>query len=153
MNLKKKYTVASLGTVAAGAVVAGAVIIPLNVANAENTHTPTAQSSADAAAEKALAKKQAEAKKRAAAKKSRFAESKRWASTSKARSVINCESSGNYKLHYGSYYGAWQFDRGTWLANGGGKYAPTANLASKAEQDYIAWKTWKARGWQPWACA
>lgn len=77
-----------------------------------------------------------------------------WARTQKARSVVRCESGGNYKINTGNgYYGAWQFDRGTWLGNGGGKYARYAHLAPKFAQDYIAFRTWKSRGWQPWACA
>ncbi len=79
---------------------------------------------------------------------------KKFAKTSKARSVRACESGGNYKINTGNgYYGAYQFDRGTWLANGGGRYAKTANKAPKFAQDLIAYKTWKSRGWSPWACA
>jgi hypothetical protein len=48
------------------------------------------------------------------------------------------------------YYGGMQFDAGTWLANGGGRYAPTANLATPAEQLAVAYTTWQARGWSPW---
>lgn len=33
------------------------------------------------------------------------------------------------------------------------KYARYAYLAPKWAQDHVAWKTWKSRGWQPWACA
>lgn len=77
-----------------------------------------------------------------------------WAKTRKARSVVRCESGGNYHINTGNgYYGAWQFNYGTWLGNGGGKYARYAHLAPKFAQDHIAWKTWKSRGWQPWACA
>lgn len=78
----------------------------------------------------------------------------RWADTRKARSVVRCESGGNYKINTGNgYYGAWQFNYGTWLGNGGGKFARYAHRAPEWAQDYIAWKTWKSRGWQPWACA
>jgi hypothetical protein len=34
--------------------------------------------------------------------------------------------------------GGYQFTKGTWLANGGGKYAPEAYLATPAEQDAVA---------------
>lgn len=78
----------------------------------------------------------------------------KWADTSKARSVVRCESGGSYGINTGNgYYGAWQFDHGTWLGNGGGKFSNNAHSAPKFAQDYIAWKTWKSRGWQPWACA
>lgn len=78
---------------------------------------------------------------------------KKFAKTRKARSVRRCESGGNYKINTGNgYYGAYQFDRGTWKSNGGGRYASTANKAPKFAQDHIAYKTWKSRGWSPWAC-
>jgi hypothetical protein len=81
-------------------------------------------------------------------------QAEKFANSGKARSVRRCESGGNYKINTGNgYYGAYQFDRGTWLANGGGRYARTANKAPKFAQDHIAYKTWKSRGWSPWACA
>ncbi|MCB0916532.1 MAG: transglycosylase family protein [Actinobacteria bacterium] len=83
-----------------------------------------------------------------------FAASEAWASSAFAQSVIRCESGGNYSINTGNgYYGAWQFDYGTWLGNGGGQFAPYAHLATPAQQNYIAYRTWQARGWQPWACA
>lgn len=48
------------------------------------------------------------------------------------------------------YYGGFQFDVGTWLANGGGVYAARADLASPSEQLRIAYRTWTRRGWSPW---
>lgn len=48
------------------------------------------------------------------------------------------------------FYGGLQFDYGTWLSNGGGRFAPTANLASPLEQLEVAYTTWKSRGWEPW---
>lgn len=48
------------------------------------------------------------------------------------------------------FYGGMQFDYSTWLANGGGRYAQTANLATPHEQLHIAYVTWKQRGWYPW---
>ena len=78
----------------------------------------------------------------------------KWAKGRKQVSVRKCESGNNYKTSTGNgYYGAWQFDRGTWRSNGGAKFGSTANKAPKWAQDYIAYKTWKSRGWQPWACA
>lgn len=80
--------------------------------------------------------------------------SKRWATRPKPRSVVVCESGGNYKINTGNgYYGAWQFDYGTWLDNGGGKFSRYAHRAPKFAQDWIAYQTWRSRGWQPWACA
>lgn len=73
--------------------------------------------------------------------------------SAKGRQVRACESGHDYTMIDGGYYGAWQFDRQTWLANGGGKFAPTADKAPRWAQDYILFKTWQARGWEPWSCA
>lgn len=62
-----------------------------------------------------------------------------------------CEAGGNWAINTGNgFYGGVQFDAGTWLANGGGKYAPHADLATKAEQIAIATKLYQARGSSPW---
>jgi hypothetical protein len=63
-----------------------------------------------------------------------------------------CESGGNYAINTGNgFYGAYQFDRGTW--NGLG-YAGTANQASPATQDAAAARLQAQRGWSPWpACS
>lgn len=75
------------------------------------------------------------------------------ANTAKAKRIRKCESGGNYKsIDSSGYYGAYQFDRGTWLSNGGGKYGRTANKAPSWAQDLIMYKTYKARGWSPWTC-
>lgn len=83
-----------------------------------------------------------------------IAAAKKFAATPKAKSVRKCESNGNYSISTGNgYYGAYQFDRGTWTGNGGGRYSSTANKAPAFAQDHIAWKTYQQRGWSPWACA
>lgn len=63
-----------------------------------------------------------------------------------------CEAGGNYARNSGNgYYGAYQFDIGTWGGYGG--YA-RADLAPPAIQDEKARQTQSARGWYPWpACA
>jgi resuscitation-promoting factor RpfB len=59
-----------------------------------------------------------------------------------------CESGGNYATNTGNgYYGAYQFDIGTWGNYGG--YA-RADLAPPAVQDQKARLTQAARGWYPW---
>lgn len=176
INNKTKASVAGVGVVAAGAVLAGGVVSPISAAPAQdgatNVTTKTTPLTAAQKAKNAKALKVKQLKKKygmyplpvsvAAAKKyrlgktgmKRILQSKKWAKTSKAKRVVRCESGGNYKINTGNgYYGAWQFDRGTWKSNGGGKFGATANKAPKWAQDLTAWKTWKKRGWQPWACA
>ncbi len=69
--------------------------------------------------------------------------------------LAQCESTGRWSLNSGNgFFGGLQFDRGTWLAYGGGAYAPTANLASPSAQIAVAEKLHAARGFAPWpACS
>jgi resuscitation-promoting factor RpfB len=65
--------------------------------------------------------------------------------------VAQCESGGNWHINTGNgFYGGLQFDYSTWLSNGGGKYAPRADLATRDEQIAIATKVYDARGSSPW---
>ena len=65
--------------------------------------------------------------------------------------VAKCESGGRWHINTGNgYYGGLQFSRSTWKANGGGKYASTADRATKGEQIKIANKLYKKRGLSPW---
>lgn len=58
----------------------------------------------------------------------------------------SCE--GSYSSNTGNgYYGAYQFDIGTW---GGYKGYPHAAAAPPKVQDEKAWETYQRRGWQPW---
>ena len=76
-----------------------------------------------------------------------------WAASGKAQSVIQCESGGNYSINTGNgYYGAWQFDQSSWLANGGGQYASLPSQASASQQNQIAYNYYQNAGWRPWAC-
>jgi hypothetical protein len=63
-----------------------------------------------------------------------------------------CESGGNYRINTGNgYYGAYQFNIGTWRAYGG---TGLPHQASPAEQDHRARLLYQARGWSPWpACS
>lgn len=62
-----------------------------------------------------------------------------------------CESGNNYAINTGNgYYGAYQFDLGTWRSVGGAGYP---HQASPATQDALALKLWRQRGWSPWTCA
>jgi LysM repeat protein len=65
--------------------------------------------------------------------------------------VAACESGGNWSINTGNgYYGGLQFNRGTWAAYGGTKYAATANKATKAQQIEIAKKTLAKQGPGAW---
>jgi hypothetical protein len=62
-----------------------------------------------------------------------------------------CESNGRWNAATGNgYYGGLQFDQLTWRSYGGLAYAPSANLASKAQQIAVAERLRAARGMQPW---
>jgi uncharacterized protein YabE (DUF348 family) len=65
--------------------------------------------------------------------------------------VAQCESGGNWHINTGNgFYGGLQFDYSTWLSNGGGAYAPRADLASREEQIAVATRLYNARGSSPW---
>jgi uncharacterized protein YabE (DUF348 family) len=65
--------------------------------------------------------------------------------------VAACESGGNWAINTGNgFYGGLQFDAGTWLSNGGGAYAPRADLASRSQQIAVANNLYAARGASPW---
>src|SRR3954471_25068812 len=78
-------------------------------------------------------------------------------SAAQAKSSVNwdaiaqCESSGNWHINTGNgYYGGLQFSRSTWKAYGGGRYAGTANNASRSEQITIAEKVLGSQGIGAW---
>ena len=65
--------------------------------------------------------------------------------------LAQCESGGDWSINTGNgYHGGLQFSRSTWQAFGGGKYAPTADQATRAQQIDIAKKTQAAQGWGAW---
>ena len=65
--------------------------------------------------------------------------------------VAQCESGGNWHINTGNgFYGGLQFDYGTWLSNGGGAYAPRADLATREQQIAVANRLYAARGSSPW---
>jgi Transglycosylase-like domain/LysM domain len=65
--------------------------------------------------------------------------------------IAACESGGNWSTNTGNgFYGGLQFTEGTWLANGGGQYAPSANLASPPEQIAVAERVLASQGIGAW---
>jgi hypothetical protein len=63
-----------------------------------------------------------------------------------------CESGGNYSTNTGNgFYGAYQFDIGTWQGLG---YSGRPDQAAPAVQDEAAYRLYNSRGWSPWpACS
>jgi hypothetical protein len=65
--------------------------------------------------------------------------------------VAQCESGGNWSINTGNgYYGGLQFSSSTWLAYGGGAYAPRADLATRGQQIAIAEKVLAVQGAGAW---
>jgi len=53
--------------------------------------------------------------------------------------IAQCESGNNWHINTGNgYYGGLQFTNSTWIAEGGGKYASRADLATESEQISVA---------------
>jgi LysM repeat protein len=65
--------------------------------------------------------------------------------------IAQCESGGNWGISTGNgFYGGLQFTEGTWLANGGGQYASSANLATPAQQMAVANNVLASQGIGAW---
>jgi uncharacterized protein YabE (DUF348 family) len=65
--------------------------------------------------------------------------------------ISRCEAGGNWAINTGNgYYGGVQFDQGTWESNGGLRYAPRADLATREEQIAVAEVTRARQGWGAW---
>lgn len=65
--------------------------------------------------------------------------------------LAQCEATGNWAINTGNgYYGGVQFDQNTWERQGGLKYAPRADLATREEQIAIASRTQQTQGWGAW---
>jgi resuscitation-promoting factor RpfB len=65
--------------------------------------------------------------------------------------ISRCEAGGNWAINTGNgYYGGVQFDQNTWERNGGLRFAPRADLASREEQIAIAEVTRARQGWGAW---
>ncbi|MDQ4503710.1 transglycosylase family protein [Sinomonas sp. ASV322] len=68
--------------------------------------------------------------------------------------IAQCESGGNWSINTGNgYYGGLQFNISSWMANGGGAYAPNASLATREQQIAVANTYYAKAGLSPWGCA
>jgi LysM repeat protein len=74
--------------------------------------------------------------------------------------LIRCESGGNPTAvnntpagqRAGRPGGLFQIVTGTWLANGGGQFAPTADKAAPQQQQTVADRIYAREGAAPWQC-
>jgi Transglycosylase-like domain len=65
--------------------------------------------------------------------------------------IATCESGGNWSANTGNgFYGGLQFTEQTWLSYGGGQYASSANLATKAQQIAVAERVLAGQGIGAW---
>jgi len=67
--------------------------------------------------------------------------------------LAQCEANGDWHINTGNgYSGGLQFHPGTWLASGGGQYAPQAYLATREQQIAVAENVLAAAGgrFTPW---
>jgi len=65
--------------------------------------------------------------------------------------ISRCEAGGNWAINTGNgYYGGVQFDQNTWERNGGTRFAPRADMATREEQIAVAEVTRARQGWGAW---
>ena len=66
--------------------------------------------------------------------------------------LAQCESGGNwsYGLVSGTFSGGIMFATSTWLAQGGGEFAPYPYMATREQQIVIAERTLASGGWGQW---
>ncbi|MFD7136503.1 transglycosylase family protein [Streptomyces sp. NPDC059894] len=68
--------------------------------------------------------------------------------------IARCESGGDWHANTGNgHYGGLQFTQSSWVAAGGLKYAPRADLATKREQIAVARRLAALQGMNAWSCA
>ncbi|CAL9328825.1 transglycosylase family protein [Streptomyces sp. Tu 3180] len=68
--------------------------------------------------------------------------------------IAACESGGNWQANTGNgHYGGLQFTQSSWVAAGGLRYAPRADLATRKEQIAVAERLARLQGMSAWSCA
>ncbi len=74
-----------------------------------------------------------------------------WLARAARAAIAACESGGNWSASTGNgFYGGLQFTEQTWLGYGGGRYAPSANLATPAQQIAVARQVLAGQGIGAW---
>ena len=78
-----------------------------------------------------------------------------WSHSRNGMRVKACESGNDYGpgARTGIYRGAWQMDPSLWRSYGGLRFASRPDAAKPWQQDLVAYRGYKARGWEPWTCA
>jgi uncharacterized protein YabE (DUF348 family) len=127
---------------------AQATIVAVGTGPAASSYSASSSASTDSSSTASTTASSSESSSSAAAPVSSGSSGVNW------DAIANCESTNNWSINTGNgYYGGLQFDSGTWLSNGGGAYAPRADLASKEQQIAVANSVYADRGLSPWACA
>lgn len=69
--------------------------------------------------------------------------------------IARCETGGDWHANTGNgYQGGLQLSPSTWMAHGGGQFAPRADEASREQQIVVADRVRAEQGWKPWSsCA
>ncbi|MGV9558276.1 transglycosylase family protein [Streptomyces sp. NPDC003401] len=68
--------------------------------------------------------------------------------------IARCESGGDWRANTGNgYYGGLQFSQRSWVAAGGLRHAPRADLASRKSQIAVARRLAAMQGMNAWGCA
>lgn len=75
-----------------------------------------------------------------------------WSTSAHGRAIVRRESGGRCSVVSagGLYRGKWQMSSALWRAYGGTAFATTADRATCAEQDQVAYKVWLTSWWRPW---
>ncbi len=75
-----------------------------------------------------------------------------WMTSEHGRMIVKRESGGSCSITSpgGTYRGKWQMSSTLWAAYGGTAYATTADRATCAQQDQVAYRIWLASWWRPW---
>ncbi len=75
-----------------------------------------------------------------------------FAGSAHARMIVKRESGGRCTAvsPNGTYRGKWQMNSAFWRSYGGTSFATTADRATCAQQDLVAYRGWIASWWNPW---